>query len=392
MNLILKTHPIIDLNFTHAKGCYVYDQHGKEYLDFESGSWSLALGHCHPEINGTIALQIDKVMHLGVPFPNATTHKAANELLSLLDKKHGKCTFLSSGSEAVELAITLGRHVTQNRKCLTFESSYHSAYASMVERPSSDWVVVDWRALSSKPLQEALDTIAFEEIGVFAFEPGGSGSESVSFPPKELVEAIVAEVQSHGGVVVANEITTGFGRLGSWFGYEHYGITPDIVAMGKCLGNGYPVSAVVVNREIADQIEDIDYHHAQSHQNDPLGCAVATEVIRVIKENKLIERGREMGTYFLQKLKELEKYDCVKEARGRGMLLALEFHENQGVEVAEVYQSLLASGFIVAGAASRNFLRFDPPLIIQKESIDLLINELERIISAISVSPKLGRD
>ena len=111
--------------------------------------------------------------------------------------------------------------------------------------------------------------------------------------------------------------------------------------------------------------------------NGVQGCAVAIEVIRVIKENHLIKRGKEIGAYFLQRLKELEKHDCIKEAQGRGMLLALEFHENERNYVTVVFESLLRNGFIVACAASRNFLRIDPPLIMPKESIDLLVTELD---------------
>jgi len=381
MNSILRLHPLNHLQFTRGSGCHLYDASGKEYLDFESGTWSLALGHCHPQVNQVIHEQIDQLMHLGVTYRNSITEAAASDLLAIMGKPNGKCTFLSSGSEVVDLAIAIARKVSGRRKTLVFRSSYLSANDSTARRSADEWIQVDWHSMLAGSADEVLNQIPFDEIGVFAFESGGSGSESVHFPEPAWIQTICQRIRSSGGVVVANEVTTGFGRLGTWFGYEHYGIMPDIVAVGKCLGNGYPVSAVAVDSRIAEAIERLGFHHAQSHQNDPLGCAVAREVLRVMSDESWIERGNQVGTYFLQKLKTLERFECIKEARGRGMLLALEFHQNTHPHVAKVFDALLERGFIVACAVSRDFLRFDPPLILQSDHVDQLIECLETIMT-----------
>ena len=151
-----------------------------------------------------------------------------------------------------------------------------------------------------------LKEIPFDKIGAFVFEPGGSGIGFVHFPPRPLVEAIAGRVRASGGLIVANEITTGIGRTGKWFGFQHYDIQPDIVALGKGLGNGYPVSAVAVREETAEKLERGGFHYVQSHQNDPLGCAIAREVIAALHEEKLIERGAELGAYFLEGLREIQ--------------------------------------------------------------------------------------
>ena len=382
MNNILKTHAVLDIDFRLGRGCYLYDAAGKSYLDLESGSWALALGHSHPEVLQTLHSQSSALSHLGVPFPHQTTVDAASLLLDLLNMADGKCTFLSSGSEAVDLALALARKASGKQKCLVFRSTYLSANAKTVERPDSDWVCVDWNELESDEGCDRLQGIPFEDIGVFAFEAGGSGTEAVRFPSVELIQSIVRKTRQAGGMVVANEITCGFGRLGTWFGFEHYGIEPDIVALGKCLGNGYPVSAVVVGRDLAEKIELEGYHHAQSHQNDPLGCAVVCTVLKTLLEQDWIRKSNEVGTYFLDRLKRLEKYAAVKQARGRGMLFALEIYPDAALSVSEIYQSLLDKGFIVAGAASRYFLRMDPPLVIEKSDIDAFVSALESILSA----------
>jgi acetylornithine/N-succinyldiaminopimelate aminotransferase len=215
-----------------------------------------------------------------------------------------------------------------------------------------------------------LKDIRFESIGAFVFEPGGSGSGFVRFPPKQLVRDIAQRVKPAGGFVVANEITTGMGRTGKWFGFQHYDIQPDIVALGKGLGNGYPVSAVAMTRNIAEQLENNGFRYAQSHQNDPLGCAVALEVISTMLEESLVEKGNVIGGFFLEGLNRLrKKYTIVKEARGRGMLLALEFRTHESFSATAAYHALLEKGFLAGYYPAGNILRFDPALTIPKEDI-----------------------
>jgi acetylornithine aminotransferase len=228
-----------------------------------------------------------------------------------------------------------------------------------------------------------LKDIPFERIGAFVFEPGGSGVGFVRFPPKQLVQDIAHRIKQAGGLIVANEITTGIGRTGKWFGFQHYDIEPDIVALGKGLGNGYPVSAIAIKQNVAKKLEDSEFHYVQSHQNDPLGCAVAREVIAVMIEEKWIEKGNELGTYFLEGLKILQKkYAILKEARGRGMLLALEFHPHDSISVSGVYQALLEKGFIVRHYSEANILRFDPALNIEKVNITNLLDGIDSIMKA----------
>ncbi|HSB01774.1 MAG TPA: aminotransferase class III-fold pyridoxal phosphate-dependent enzyme, partial [Anaerolineales bacterium] len=236
-----------------------------------------------------------------------------------------------------------------------------------------DWTVSD-----------GLDELPFVKIGGFIFEPGGSGIGFVKFPPRQLVQEIVRRVKQAGGLVAANEITAGMGRTGKWFGFQHYDIQPDIVSLGKGLGNGYPVSAVAMRREVARKLEKDGFHYAQSHQNDPMGCSIAKEVIAIFREEAWVERGNAKGEYFLEGLKQLEKkHSVVKEARGRGMELALEFHPQQNFSAASAYQMLLAKGFLVGYYPAGNILRFDPALTIEKEDIGCLLDCLDVMLDSV---------
>jgi acetylornithine aminotransferase len=383
MDSVLKCHDLVKINFVRGENCYLYDDQGRRYTDFEAGCWSTALGYNHPRINQVMKDQIDRVIHLGTRYPNAVTEEAAQAVLGLVGMEGGKCVFLSSGSEAVEFAARIARVMTRQPWLLTFTNSYLSALGSSGKKSDAEWKLFDWSSCTHPGACARLDTLPFEQIGGFVFEAGGSGSESVRFPAVQLVQKIVERVWQAGGLLVANEITTGMGRTGKWFGYQHYDVQPDIVALGKCIGNGYPVSVVAMKRAVADKLESTGFYYAQSHQNDPLGCRVAKEVIAILRAENWIEKGNVTGAYFLEGLQRLaEKHANVKEARGRGMLLALEIKPREGFSTATIFQALLEKGFLVTHKPDRNFLRFDPALTMQKEDVDSLLECLDDILEA----------
>ncbi|MDF2926455.1 MAG: aspartate aminotransferase family protein [Paenibacillaceae bacterium] len=178
-------------------------------------------------------------------------------------------------------------------------------------------------------------------------------------------------------------MTTGMGRTGRWFGFEHYGIRPDIIACGKGLGNGYPVSAVLLSREVRLLLAKSPFVYAQSHQNDPLGCAVAGKVLSVIQEEQLLKNAEEMGAYLLRQLKRLgNTHPQIADARGRGLLAALEFDSSFLGDLTDIHNGLIHGGFIVGFHPSRPVLRFYPPLSISAGQIDALADALDGLLHA----------
>ena len=381
MEHILKCHEIVKTDFVRGQNCSLYDAAGKRYIDFESGTWCTALGHNHARISQVIEAQLKQIIHLGVRYPNAIVEEAAQDVLKIVGIGEGKCTFLSSGSEAVEFGVQAIRRITGKPLLLTFQNSFLASYGSAGRKELDEWFLFDWNT-HADPF-EGLERIPFERIGGFAFEPGGSGIGLVHFPPMPLVQEIVRRVRQAGGLLLVNEVTTGMGRTGKWFGFQHYDLQPDIVAVGKGLGNGYPVSAVAMKLEVAEKLEQSGFHYAQSHQNDPLGCAVAREVIRLFREGNWVEKGDATGEFFLDELKRIEqKYPVVKEARGRGMLLGLELQPHEKLSAASVYRALLEKGFLVGYYPAGNLLRFDPPLTMEKEDILRLVEGLDNILES----------
>jgi acetylornithine aminotransferase len=382
MSHIIKCHDIAKTDFVRAENSYLYDEQGRRYIDLESGIWCTAIGHSHPRISQVIAEQAPRLMHLGTRYPNAIVEETALSVMAITRMGDGKCTFLSSGSEAVEFGVQAIRWVTGKNLLLTFSTSYLAAYGSSGKKQKEEWVLLDWTGYSSN--EDFLEDIPFEQIGGFVLEPGGSGSGFVQFPPPKLVQEIVQTVRQAGGLVMVNEITTGMGRTGKWFGFQHFDIQPDIVALGKGLGNGYPVSAVAMRKEVAEILESSGLRYAQSHQNDPLGCAVAGEVIRIMQEEDWVVRGAELGAYFMEGLHRMANiHPIIRDVRGRGMLLGVELHPHEEMTVEALYYALLEKGFLTGYYPAGNILRLDPALTIEKESIDQFLNCLDSILNPI---------
>ena len=375
---------IYDANVIKGSGCYVYDDQGNKYVDFEAGVWSAALGHGHPKVNAALHQQIDQIMHLGYRYHNPMVDEASQVLLETLGFASGKCIFLSSGSEAMEFGVQIVRRMTNRPLLLALSGSYLGAYGSAGKRDTAEWCLFDWRecAACTKTCDrncQRMAAIPFDQIAGFVFEPGNS-SGLVLLPPTSLIRAIERKVKEQGGLVVANEVTTGLGRTGEWFGYDHYGLRPDIVALGKHIGNGYPVSAVVIKEALGVRIERENYRYAQSHQNDALGCAVASTVIKTIKEEGLIARSREMGRVFRERLVGLKgRHKCISEVRGRGLMLAIQLVH---ISPEVVQRELFRRGFLVGLSQLAGVLRFYPPLTIRIEDIDNLIEALDDLLTS----------
>jgi len=383
MTHILRCHEITKTDFVRGEGCALYDAQGRRYLDLESGTWCACLGHSHPRIADVIARHAAQLTHLGLRYPNDLAEEAAARALELLGMDGGACTFLSSGSEAVELGARVARQVTGRSLLLSFSDSYLAAYGSAGGREEGGWWLLDPQAGAGMPLSDRLGSVPFDHLAGFVLEPGGSGSAFVRFPDPRLVEAIATRVQQAGGLLVVDEVTTGLGRTGEWFGYQHVDVRPDIVALGKGLGNGYPISAVAMTGDVAARLQASGLHYVQSHQNDPLGCAVATEVIAVIAEDGLVARARDLGAHFLDGLTRLAATrPGVQEARGRGLLLGLELQPHAARTAAWVYRELLRRGYLVGYHPAGHLVRFDPPLTIAVEEVDGLLECLADILAA----------
>jgi acetylornithine aminotransferase len=357
-------------NIIKSEGLYLYDEQGKHYMDLESGVWCTSLGHNHSKINGIIRNQIDALMHAGFCFSNEILEESAKSILDVAGFPNGKSVFLCSGSEAIEVSIQIAKHLTEKNVSLTLHDSYLGAYSSIIDK-SRNWYLFNWDRCKTCPDKDKCD-ISCEvlkkipkEVSEFIFEPGSS-SGFVRFPPRALISNIVRIVRSNGGKIIANEVTTGIGRTGKWFGYQHYDINPDLIAVGKGIGNGYPVSIALINEHNTRQLDRKPFHYSQSHQNDPLGASIAYGVLQYIKENNLISKSESNGLYLHNHLESLVDNEIITEVRGRGLMFAVDIKNEEITD--SIYNDLIKKGYLVGNRGSS--FRIDPPLTITETEID----------------------
>jgi acetylornithine/N-succinyldiaminopimelate aminotransferase len=194
-----------------------------------------------------------------------------------------------------------------------------------------------------------------------------------------MIRNLIEIVREKGGKILVNEVTTGMGRTGKWFGYQHYDIVPDLIAIGKGIGNGYPVSVAVLSAKTIEELEIKPFKYSQSHQNDPLGASVIQEVIDICEEAGLISQAQRKGKRFLQQLEHLIDGEILKGVRGRGLMMAVDVCNKKLTE--RICNELIDQGYIVGNRGS--FLRIDPPLTITEDEFDSFLQAFEGIVHGI---------
>ncbi|UCH85409.1 MAG: aminotransferase class III-fold pyridoxal phosphate-dependent enzyme, partial [Candidatus Latescibacterota bacterium] len=328
-------HELLLNDIVRADNCYLYDSKGNRYVDLESGVWCASIGHGHPRILNAIKNQFEQIAHNGFNYSSEVVEESAQAILSLLGFDGGRCVFLCSGSESVEYGVRTAQQISQKPLMMTMTDSYFGAYGSASRKQADEWFLFDWEACVDCPHPDDCNdgcehwmAIPFEKIGGFILEPGSS-SGLVRFPPKKLIRNIVNRIHADDGLVLINEVTTGIGQTGRWFGHQHYDIAPDIVAMGKGVGNGYPVSVTAFAPGVIERLGGEPINYAQSHQNDPLGAVVAREVIRTIKEDNLIDRANRIGGVLASGLRKIkDRFSPIKDVRWRGLMAAVDINED----------------------------------------------------------------
>lgn len=384
-------NPGVSITAMEASGTRIKTLEYGELIDFESGCWAAAAGHGREEIVKVMCENAGLLFHTHQFFDTKHPGALVEELTSAAKLKSSyKGTFISSGSEAVSLAIALAELITGRHKKLSLSISYLGASSDLrLPRSPGQWLDLDVCECLSCSKNYACrecgkyNSIDFSDMAAFIFEPGNSGG-LVLCPPEKLITFLTEETRNAGGLIIANEVTTGFGRTGRWFGFQHYGIydseanSPDFISLGKGLGNGYPISGILVRSKLAEIIEATGFRYVQSHMDDPLGCLVARKVIDIFVKENLVENGREMGEYLRTKLGEIGKSTGeIIEVRGRGMMNVAVLSKDYRAK--EVFGKLLKKGFFIGYSEIHNLIHFYPPLITQTEEIDALCHSLKLI-------------
>lgn len=376
-------HPL-DVVIERAEGVWVYDVEGKRYLDCLAAYSAVNQGHCHPEILKALVEQAHKVTLTSRAFRNDQLPLFYKELHELTG--YDMALPMNSGSEAVETAIKTARKwgykikgIPEDKaEVIVCANNFHGRTITEVSfstdaqyRDGFGPFTPGFKVIPFGDAQ-ALEHAITPHTCAFLVEPI-QGEAGIIIPPAGFLKQAADICRQNRVLLIADEIQSGLGRTGKLFAYEHEGIRPDVVIVGKALSGGfYPVSAVLASREIMGIFNPGD--HGSTFGGNPLGCAVARAALRVLMQEKLVERSAELGAYFLGLLQTLRSTD-LKEVRGKGLWIGIELHSP-----ARAYCEALKDEGILCKETHDRVIRIAPPLIIQREEIDWAFERIRKVI------------
>ena len=374
---LAKTYNRFPIMLVKGSGTKVWDSDGKEYTDFLAGVAVNLLGHAHPNLAKSISEQAGKLIHCSNFYYNEPQVKYAQKLSEFLPKGISKTFFCNSGTEAVEGAIKLARRATGKTDIIYMKNSFHGRTFGALSATGTARFQDPFKPLvpgfHQVPYQDidAIKTKITNKTAAIIVEPI-QGEGGINIPKKDYLIELRDLCDEQGVLLFFDEVQSGFGRCGYFFASEYFGVVPDIMTMGKAIAGGFPMGAIAAKNEVIDKFVPGD--HASTFGGNPLACTAALATLNVIIEEKLIEKSKELGKYFLDKLKKYESSALVKNVRGLGLMLAMELHDESLAK--NIVQDGLNGGFLLNQTA-KTVLRFVPPLIISKSEIDSLISFLD---------------
>jgi len=375
----------LDVVISKAKGIWVWDVEGNKYLDFLSAYSAVNQGHCHPLIVRALVNQAKVLTLTSRAFRNNQWPFLAKELCELTD--YEMVLPMNSGTEGMETAIKIVRKWAYQKKgipqdraeIIACSNNFHGRTITLISFSTEPlyrndygpytpgFVVVPYGDL------EALEAAINPNTAAFIVEPIQAES-GIIIPPEGYLKGAKEICEKNNVLFVADEIQTGLGRTGKLLGCEHEGVKPDVLVLGKSLGGGcYVISAVLSSREILGLLKPGE--HGTTFGANPLACAVARESLRVIEEEKMVENAAEQGSYFLDKLKTI-KSKHIKEVRGRGLLIGIEFKPEAGG--ARRFCEKLKEEGLLCKETHEDVIRFAPPLIIKQKDLNWAFRRIKQ--------------
>jgi acetylornithine/N-succinyldiaminopimelate aminotransferase len=377
---IIKRLPV---TLVRGQGARVWDTEGREYLDFVAGSAVNSLGHCHPVVVKALMEQAKTLIHVSNLFYTVPQIQLAELLVenSCLDRVF----FCNSGAEANEGAIKLARrygklHLGGAYEIITTRGSFHGRTLATVAATGQDKHQQPYIPLPGGFVQvdyddsEAVKAATSNQTCAVMVEPI-QGEGGVNVPDDEYLKKVRAWCDEKGILFILDEIQTGIGRLGSLFGYEQYGVEPDILTLAKGLGGGVPIGALLAKEQASVFAPG---EHGSTFGGNPLICATGVATLKFIIDNDIPNKVKGLGKYFIAGLEKLKaKFSFITDIRGRGLLLALGLADNIAEELV---LACLKEGLLI-NPVKPNALRFMPPLIITEKDIDEALGILETVLA-----------
>ena len=397
------------INLESGEGVWLYDKSGKKYLDVYNNV--PVAGHCHPRIIASLTDQASK-LNVHSRYVSDVVVDYSEKLISLHSDNLSKLQMACSGTEAVEVAIKMARIYTGGQGIIcsnaTYHGNSHETFRMTIGPFEPEFRRVtypeSYRPIKDGLLEEDLCALYIKEVEkqIEGFNQDGIkfaglifcsifANEGLPDFPKDYLSKVSKLVRDSGGVVILDEVQAGFGRTGTWWGYELSNVSPDIAVMGKPMGSGLPVSGVVTTEEISDSFHEKAFYFNTTAAT-PLQAAVGGTVIDIIQDEGLIENAEKIGGYLKAELLKIkDDFDYLGDIRGPGLFIGLDIVDNKedknpdrekAIEIVEILKS---KGVLISNAGQyRNVLKLRPPLVFDSSHADFLLDELRASFKEVS--------
>ncbi|XZA52983.1 acetylornithine transaminase [Bacillus amyloliquefaciens] len=379
MSSLFQTYSRWPIDIKKAKGTIAEDENGKTYLDFIQGIAVSNLGHCHDAVTEAVKEQLDSVWHVSNLFENDLQEKAATKLAG--HSAGDLVFFCNSGAEANEGAIKLARKATGKTKIVTFHQSFHGRTYAGMAATGQDKIKTGFgpmlQGFHYLPFNDpsAFSTLSKEDDIAAVMLETVQGEGGVNPADPEFIEALQTFCKDKQALLIADEIQTGIGRTGKAFGYEHFGISPDIITAAKGLGNGFPVGAVIGKKKLGDAFTPGT--HGTTFGGNKLAMAAVKATLDIVFQPDFLQAAADKGSFLKAQLNRELTGPFVKEIRGKGLLIGIEC----AGPVSGIIGDLQERGLLVLPAGP-NVIRLLPPLTVSEEEMLSAVSMLKAAIEA----------
>ncbi len=370
---LFNVYPLFNITPVKASDVYVYDENNTKYLDLYGGHAVISIGHSHPVYVQNISEQVSKLGFYSNSINNPLQVELAEKLTSFSNCEDYNLFLCNSGAEANENALKIASFKTGKKKVIAFKNSFHGRTSAAVAVTDNNKIVA--------PIN-AQQEVAFIELGDIKTVEKQLKSNNVCAVILECIQGVggldeattqfYKEVRDlcslYNAFFIVDEVQSGFGRTGDFFAFQKHGIQPDIITMAKGMGNGFPIGGVLIHASIEASYGMLGTTFGGNH----LACAASLAVLKVLKEENLMDNAKDVSAYFFDKAKTIPQLKAIK---GRGLMIGLEFD----FPISELRKTLIEKHHIFTGSATNpNLLRILPPLTIQKEHIAVFIEALKQ--------------
>ncbi len=371
---LFDVYPLFNIDIVKGKGCHVWDAEGNEYLDLYGGHAVISVGHCHPYYVQKLTEQLNK---LGF-YSNSVINSLQVELAEKLGKLSGYDDYslflINSGAEANENALKLASFHNHKKRVVSFKKAFHgrtSAAVKVTDNPAIIAPINDTIPVTFVPLNDIKAVEAELQKGDVSsvIIEGIQGVGGIQQPSDLFMQELRALCTEYNVVLILDEIQSGYGRTGKFFAHQYAGIKPDMITVAKGIGNGFPLAGVLISPEFKPVYGMLGTTFGGNH----LACAAAIAVLDIIENEKLLDNAKNIGDYLID---ELAKLPGIKEIRGRGLMIGIEFEGS----IKEIRSRLLFEEKVFTGVAGTNTIRLLPPLCLTLEEAKDFMQRFKRVL------------